>query len=113
MVKTENTLTNSCWLQNGRYGKAVIKAVIYDVNSSDARKANEFFSDLFEIVSQNLKKTGQFFQVPIHCILAIPNNRQQKISSVDEITPSFPLTKPDRYFQLVVFTSKNRFSYLT
>ena len=63
--------SDGCWLQNGRHGEAIIKAEIYEVNLSEAGKTNQFFSDLFETVSQNFKKTGQFSQMPIFCILAI------------------------------------------
>ena len=74
--------SDSCWLQNGRHGDAIIKAEIYEVNLSEAGKANQFFSDLFETVSQNLKKTGQFSQMPILCILAIPETTGNRKSEV-------------------------------
>ena len=75
--------SDSCRLQNGRHGDAIIKAEIYEVNLSEAGKANQFFGDLFETVSQNLKKTGQFCQVPILCVRAIPEttgNRKSEVS---------------------------------
>ena len=74
--------SDGCWLQNGRHGEAIIKAEIYEVNLNEAGKTNQFFSDLFETVSQNFKKTGQFSQMPILCILAIPETTGNRKSEV-------------------------------
>lgn len=88
--------SDSYWLKNWRHRKAILKARMCQAHSSEAGKANLFFGHLIKTLSTNL--TTLTSQVPMHRYDVIRDNRQQKISSVDEITHSFRLTKADRYF---------------